>query len=533
MLDRIWNTFMHRVPAVLMVVSGLAVLMPKDALAQDVDKQAQLTIGWGSTIDTFNPAMTPIRDAAPILANIFDTLVWLTPDFKMTPHLATSWNISEDGRTYTFNLRKGVTFHDGTPFNAAAVVANFDYITNKDTQARNLAWLGPCTSAKALDEYTVQVSCSEAYSPLLAQLSTPNFGMQSPTAIKEYGKELGQHPVGTGPFAFSSYKPNQSIVLKRNEKYDWNPPALKRTGPPEIASVTFQIVPNSQARVSQFLAGQSQMIQKTPGIYWNSWKDDSKYTEISVPVTGLGIFAVLNTKRFPTDDLAVRKAIQYAVDKKAVMQLAEAGAYPVSNTPIQEGMTGYDPSLANSYPFDPQKAAALLTEAGWKKTGQFWEKDGKTLTLKLTVISSRPSYQMIAQAMQGFLRQAGMDVQIEQLALSAWFAGSINGDFSLTPLQFACIDPNGLNRFFFPGENFAWSKFADPQLIDLLVEGQKEIDENKRADIYGKAQRIIMDNAVVMPIHQNNDLVVVSNKLKGVIFSGGGFEYLGAASLTK
>ncbi|PDT63945.1 hypothetical protein CO683_41445 [Bradyrhizobium ottawaense] len=533
MLARIWNTLMHRVPAVLMVVSGLTVLMAKDGLTQDIDKRAQLTIGWGSTIDTFNPAMSPIRDAAPIIANIFDTLVWATPDYKMTPHLATSWNISQDGKIYTFDLRKGVTFHDGTLFNAAAVVANFDYITDKDTQARSLPLLGPCTSAKALDEYTVQVSCSEAYSPLLGQLSSPYFGMQSPTAIKEYGKELGQHPIGTGPFVFSSYKPNESVVLRRNETYDWNPPALKRAGPPDIASVTFQIVPNSLARVSQFLAGQSQMIQKTPGIYWNLWKNDRRYTELSVPVAGLGIFAVLNTKRFPTDDLAVRKAIQYAVDKKAVMQLAEAGAYPVSNTPLQEGMIGYDPSLANSYPFDPQKAAALLTEAGWKKTGQFWEKDGKTLSLKLTVISTRPSYQMIAQAVQGFLRQAGMDVQIEPLAVSAWFAGSINGDFSLTPLQLAGFDPSALNRFFLPNENFTWSKFSDPTLIDLLLQGQREMDENKRVDIYRKAQQIITDNAVLMPIHQNNDLVVVSNKLKGVIYSGGGYEYLGAASLIK
>ncbi|XIA67516.1 ABC transporter substrate-binding protein [Bradyrhizobium sp. TZ2] len=532
MTERKWDISKHVAFAAFMGASALT-MMSQPGLAQSADKQAQLIIGWGSTVDSLNPAITTIRDVGPILANIFDTLVWLTPDFKLTPSLATNWDVSEDGKTYTFKLRKDVTFHDGTPFNAAAVVANFEYIIDKDTQAKNLAQLGPCTSAKALDEYIVQLSCAEPYAPLLRVLGTPYYGIQSPTALKKYGKEAGGHPTGTGPFVFSSYKPNESVLLNRNEKYNWNPPALKHSGPPNIASVTFQIVPNSQARVSQFLAGQSQMIQKTPGIYWSSWKNDSKYTQIPVPVSGMGIFALFNTKRFPTDDIAVRRAIQYAVDKKAVLQLAESGAYPISNTPLQEGMIGYDPSLESSYPFDPQKAAALLTEAGWKKPGQFWERDGKTLTLKMTVLSTRPSYQMISQAMQGYLRQAGMDVQIEQLALSAWFAASIAGNFSLTPLQYVAPDPVGLNSFFLPDQYYAWSKFSDPELTDLLRRGQREADEEKRAQIYKKAQKIIMDNAVMIPIHQNNDLVVVSKNLKGVTYMGGGFEYLGAASLTR
>ncbi|WP_210347633.1 ABC transporter substrate-binding protein [Bradyrhizobium diazoefficiens] len=523
MLNRFAST------AAVMATSAMVLSSPM-SFAQAA--KGSVVVGWESTIDTLNPAATALRDVAPITNNIFDTLVWVTPEFKVTPHLATNWNISDDGKTYTFKLRNGVTFHDGTPFNASAVIANFEYIANKDTKARSaIPALGPCLTAKEVDEFTVQVSCSEPYAPLLTQLGLPYLGIQSPAAIKKYGAELGLHPTGTGPFVFYSYKPNESVVLTRNEKYDWSPPALKVKGPPQIASLTFQIVPNAQSRVSQFMAGQSQVMNRTPGVFWNSLKNNSKFTQIPVPVTGLGIFVELNAGRFPTDDLAVRKAIQHSVDKKGVVQLAEVGAFPITSSPISKGMVGYDASLESSYPYDPKKAAALLTEAGWKKSGEFWEKDGKRLTLKLTVISTRPGYVRIAEAIQEYLRKAGMDVQVEQQALPAWFAGGINGDFSLTPMQLVGTDPSVLNGLFMPGAYMYWNKYTNAELQDLLSQGQTEMDENARAQTYKKAQKLVVDSGVLMPIHQNIDLVTVTSKLRGVTYSAGGFEYFGAATL--
>ena len=272
----------------------------------------------GGAADSLNPATTGARDVGPLDVNMFDTLVWLTPDFKVTPDLATYWSISPDKKTYTFHLRQGVTFHDGTPFDAAAVVANIDYITDKTTQSKSaLGLLGPCASAKATAKYTVELTCTTPYAPLLAQLGEPYLGIQSPTAIKKYGPDLGLHPTGTGPFEFVSYAPNQNLVLKRNEAYKWAPPASE-TGPPDIAQITFQIVPSSQARINQFQSGQSQMMQETPGVFWNVLQKTGRYTAIPVAISGMGIFAPINAGTWPTNDLAVRKAIMYAVDKKGV-----------------------------------------------------------------------------------------------------------------------------------------------------------------------------------------------------------------------
>ena len=228
----------------------------------------------------------------------------------------------------------------------------------------------------------------------------------------------------------------------------------------------------------------------------------------------------------------MRKAIQYAIDKKGVIQLAEAGAFPPSNTPLQPGMTGYDASLENSYPYDPAKAEAVLKEGGWTKSGEFWEKDGKRLAFTINAISTVPSYPLLAQAMQGYLRKIGMDVQVQQLAVPAWLAANVNGDMSMTPLQYIGVDPDALHFWFLPGEYFNWSKFSDPKLTASDQRGQQERDPAKRVAIYHEAQKIIMDQAVMMPIRQNIDLVMTTKKMTGLTYSGGGFEYLWAASLT-
>ncbi|HEV7974909.1 ABC transporter substrate-binding protein [Amycolatopsis sp.] len=499
-----------------------------------VDRAAKLTLGWAEPVDTLNPATTGNRDVGPINSNIFDTLIWLTPDFKVTPDLATKWAVSPDNKTYTFTLREGVKFHDGTAFDANAVVANINYITDKSTQSNiALGLLGPCTNAAATAQYTVTISCAKPYAPLLAQLGEPYLGMQSPAAIKQFGKDLGLHPVGTGPFAFVSYTPNQSVVLKRNEDYQWGPAATNHTGPPDIAELTFQIVPSSQARVNQFQSGQSDFMQETPGIFWNTLQKTGRYNAIKFPISGMGIFAPINAGSWPTSDPAVRKAIMYAVDKAGAIKVADDGVFAPANTPLQKGMTGYDAELENSYTYDPAKAEATLQAGGWTKVNGIYQKDGKPLNINITAISSVPEYPLIAQAIQGYLHAVGMDTQVTQLATPAWLAANIGGNMSLTPLQYIAVDPDALHLWFQPGQYFNWSHFTDPALTALIDQGQQEADPAKRQSIYAQAQKIIMDQAVMMPIHENVDLVMTSKKLTGIQYSGGGFEYFGAASMTK
>ena len=514
----------------LLALAALSLAGPGRA----ADRDAKLTVGWAEPIDVLNPALTSARDVGPLLINMFDTLVWLTPDLKATPGLAKSWTVSPDGKTYSFTLRDDVTFHDGAPFDADAVVANVAFITDKKTQSKiSLSLLGPCGQATAAAKYTVEFHCSTPYAPLLLQLGEPYLGMQSPKAIQQYGADLAMHPVGTGPFSLVSYTPNQSLIVKRNDDYKWNPPATNHSGPPDIAQITFQIVPNSQARISAFQSGQSDMMQETPGIFFKMLAAGGRFTAVPVPISGLGIFAPIDAKKWPTSEVAVRKAILYATDKQGVIQLADNGSHPISNTPLEPGMLGYDAALGDMYPYDPAKAEATLKADGWSKNGEFYEKDGKRLTLNLTAIATVPEYPLLAQAIQGYLRKAGMDAQVTQLAVPAWYAANLNAESSLTPLQYVGVDPDALHLWYLPDQYFNFAHFTDPALTDAITQGQQESDPAKRTQFYQQAQKIIMEQALVMPIHLNVDQVMISKNLTGLTWSGGGFEYFGAAQLAK
>ncbi len=520
---------MRRSLAVLFGCSAIA-LSPQLATAQSAGPE--LTIGWAEPIDTLNPATTGARNVGPILSNIFDTLVWLTPEFKVEPLLATDWTVSEDGLTYTFNLRDDVTFHDGTPFNADAVVKNFDYIKDDTTQSKiGLGLLGSCKNAEATAEFTVVVTCEAPYAPLLAQMGEPYLGMQSPAAIEKYGKDLGQHPIGTGPFKFISWAPNQSVVLERFDDYDWMAASLEHEGPADIGKITFSIVPNPQARVNQFQSGQSQVMQQVPGVYWKSLGASGRYQSMQVPISGMGIFLPINASKWPTDDVAVRKAILYAVDVKGVVQLAENGVFPVSRFPLTEGMLGYDASTPDPYPYDPAKATELLEGAGWTKTDGKWMKDGKPLGIIVSAISTKAHYMAIGQAIQGYLNDFGMSAELQGLAVPAWLAANINGEATMAPGQYIGVDPDALHFWFLPDQYFNWSHWSDPELTKLITTGQSLQDDDKRREIYGEVQKIIMDNAVMMPIRQNIDLTMMAPDVKGMTYSGGGFQYFGAASL--
>lgn len=495
------------------------------------DVSQDLTVGWASPPDVLNPATTGARAVGPLVQTMFETLVWLTPDLEVTPGLATEWTTSPDGKTYTFTLKENVTFHDGTPFNAQAVVDNIDYVTDDETQsAVSLGLLGPCLDAEAESEFVVTFSCSTPYAPFLAQIGEPYLAMQSPTAIEEYGRDLGQHPTGTGPFRFVSYAPNQSLVVERNPDYDWAPEAVDQTGPAKLDKITFNFIPNDQSRVGALQSGQAQLIQSTPGVYYKKFADT--YNQKPNPITGLGIFAPINADRWPTSELEVRQAIMYAVDRTDLLEFASAGVYPPNDVPLSKEMLGHDESLSGMYPHDPAKAEQVLKDGGWTKSADGWTKDGKKLSLKITAISTSPTYPLLAQAIQGNLQEVGIEANVEEMGAAAWTDANVEGDMSLTPLTYVAVDPDALSLWFTPGSFYNWSHYTNKDLVSLLEEGRVETDPAKRAEIYSQAQKIIMEQAVLMPIHESQDLLTFSKDLTGLTYSGGGFESFYGASFT-
>jgi peptide/nickel transport system substrate-binding protein len=229
----------------------------------------------------------------------------------------------------------------------------------------------------------------------------------------------------------------------------------------------------------------------------------------------------------------VRQAIMQAVNIEGVIQLAEAGVYEPSYTPLSKGMVGYAPELADMYPHDLDKAAALLEEAGWSKADGMWQKEGQPLKIELTAIATKAHYGALAQAIQGYLREFGMDASVEQLATPAWLAANVNGDASMTPLQYVGVDPDLLHFWFLPDQYFNWSHWSNPELTEIINNARSLQDVKERAAAYQDAQRIIMENAVIMPIRENADLMTMAKNIEGMTYSGGGFQYFGTASVAE
>jgi peptide/nickel transport system substrate-binding protein len=482
---------------------------------------SNITIGWGQVPDNVDPAISGAQTVRSLAINVFQTLIWETPSGQLTPDLATSWKVSPDGKTYTFSLRKGVSFQDGTAFNAAAVVANFKFITAKNTQSVDaLGDLGTCLSATATSTYTVQVHCSTSY-PLLSNLSSPDLGIQSPQALAKYGSNIQFHLVGTGPFEFVKYVPNQSLVLKRWPKFNWPPPALHQSGPAKAAQLTFDFVPSSGSRISELQSGQAQVIEGTPEAYYVKFKGSSQFKDLAVPIAGMGIFMPFDVTKFPTNDTAVRQAISYFFNRPAAIQTALQNAYPQLTTPLQKGVLGYTTNIPQ-YSFDPAKGAQLLSADGWKKSGGVWTKDGKPLSIVLNALANS-NLVTILQAVQGQLATQGIKASIASNGVTAWVNFNAAGSMNLTSLEFANPDPAQMLQWYVPGQYYDnWTKVSDPALTKALQAGQATTSSAEREADYLQAQKIIMSKAYEIPFHVNEDLLTYASSLSGIEYEGGG-----------
>jgi peptide/nickel transport system substrate-binding protein len=482
-----------------------------------------MTEAFGVVVDTFNPAQTGYTADGWIIRDIFDSLVYITPQGKVTPWLATSWTITNGGRTYTFNLRHDVKFQDGTPFDANAVVYNVHYFEDPKTQSKVTSYLGDYVSAKALSQYVFQYNIKTPDSPLLFNWGSWDLGMQSPTALAKYGKDAGNHPVGTGPFMFQSYVRPTTITLVKNPDYNWGPPAIGMTGPAKLDKIVFNVITQPSVLADELMTGQAQYAASMPVLQYKALKSNPAYTPFPIQIAGAGVYTLINNAKFPTNDPAVRKAINMAIDKVGVIKLADAGQFPPTWGPLQAGTYGYDKALDNYYPYNVAKAAQVLEADGWKKVSGIWTKGGKQLTLRWTLIAQAGDYDDMGTAQIGYLTSFGIKVNSVAIAGTAWEASNTNGDFNMTgPLQFSTPDPDLLRLMLGKGQYFNWARYNNPTVWKLLDQGYTTPNGPDRLKIYYQAEQLVEQDAWNLPIRLDENLDMMSSKLKGVKVDFGG-----------
>lgn len=426
--------------------------------AAEESRQNEIVIGLQLEPPTLDLTASPAAAIPQVLLyNVYETLVRLEEDGSISPLLAESYEISDDGLTYTFTLREGVTFHNGDPLSAEDVVFSINNVKDNETHPFTTTF-APIESVEAVDDLTVQVNLSQISANLLFFMTQGQGSILNETAIDT----IENSAVGTGPFLFDSWTVGDSIVLTKNPDY-WADQAL-------LDKVTFRYIPDPNALNNALLAPDG--IDMIAGVsapeLLEVFEGDDRF-EVKTGLTYGEIVLSLNGRNEPLDDVRVRQAISHAIDRQAVVDLAYAGYGEVIGT-FSTPLDPWFKDLTGVYPYDPQQAQELLAEAGV---------EGLTLRMVLPPTSyAERSGEIIASQ----LDEVGIDVEITNVEWGVWLEDVFsNFDFDMSIV--AHVEPNDLGQYGNP--EYYWGNDS-PQVADLIAQADSEPDETTRNEIYGQ-----------------------------------------------
>ena len=514
--------------AILCLAGAVVALLTLRAGLDDADGGNRIVYGLTLNPSGLDPHIHISNELGIPLYSVYDTLIYRHPQtMDFVPGLAERWEMAPDGLSWTFTLRQDVTFHDGTPFNAHAVAANLDRITNPElASGKALALLGPYTGYTIVDDTTITLHLSEPYAPLLDGLSQVYLGIASPTALRQYSKNTYQwHQVGTGPYRLEEVVPGERIVLRRNPDYAWGPVFYAAATDQSVDTVEFRFYTDPATRSLALESGAVQMIGELLPTDVELLLGNTQLRVLRVPIPGQPQQFFFNMKRAPTDELAVRQALLYATNRTEIVDAVFQGQSPVAHGPLTAVTPFYDPAVEALYPFDPAFAQSLLQGAGYGDSDGdgIWDRDGEPLRLTM-VFASWNQTPEVAQLIQSEWRDIGIEVELIRVPdFPTLRSYALEGDFNLIAFYDFGVEASLLNQFYMTGGFNNWSGFSDSELDGWLHEAVRQVDAATRAALYSSVQQRIMEQAVVLPIREYVNLNGTTARLEGVIFSAQGW----------
>jgi len=498
----------------LLAAAGVALtlgVLPGPAAAQT--PPGVLIVGQIAEPKSLDPAAVTAVNDFRILVNVYEGLTrYKSGTLEVEPGLATSWDISEDGTEYTFTLRSGISFHDGTPLNAEAVKFNFDRMLDEnhpyhDTGPFPLSFFfGAVEEVTAVDDLTVKFKLNAPYAPFLSNLAYPTGLIVSPAAVAEHGADFGRNPSGTGPFRFEEWASNEKVVIVRNDDY-WGDAA-------GTEAVVFRPITDSNTRVAEMLAGGIDMMVEVPPTSLSQFQGSGfKIVEQAGPHVW---FLILNAKEGPFADVRVRQAANYAINKAAIVNDILEGTAEVAAGPTPPAFAwAYNESL-EPYPYDPDKARALLADAG---------AEGAKLTFFVTEGGSGMLDPIaMGTAIQADLAAVGLDVKIETYEWNT-FLGEVNpgleGKADMAEMAWMTNDPDTLP--YLALRTGAWPDaggfnsgyYSNPKVDELLEAARTSTDQNERARLYREMQVIVQKDAPWVFVANWKQNAVTSDRVEG------------------
>ena len=470
-------------------------------------------------------AVTAVNDFR-ILVNLYEGLVrYKSGALEVEPALATEWTISDDGTVYEFDLRDDVTFHDGTPLDAEAVVFNFERMLNEDHPFHDTGpfplsfFFSAVERVEAVDEDTVRFTLSEPYAPFLSNLAYPTGLIVSPEAVREHGEAFGRHPSGTGPFRFAEWVPNERVVVERNPDY-WGDQA-------ELEAVVFRPITDANTRVAEMLSGGVDVMVEVPPDNVAMFADDPNFTVHEQAGPHLW-FLILNTRHGPFADKRVRQAVNYAIDKQALVENVLQGTAEIAAGPIPPAFAWAYNEALEPYPHDPERARQLLAEAG---------AGGAKLTFYITEGGSGMLEPVaMGAAIQADLAEVGLNAEIESYEWNT-FLGEVNPGLGeavdMAEMAWMTNDPDTLPYLALrsgatPEEGgFNSGYYANPEVDRLLEQARRSTDQEERARLYKEMQEIVREDAPWAFVANWKQNAVTNDRVEGFALEPSFFLLLG------
>ncbi|BDH46563.1 glutathione-binding protein GsiB [Salmonella enterica subsp. enterica serovar Choleraesuis] len=451
-----------------------------------------IVVAVGSSFTTLDPYDANDTLSQAVAKSFYQGLFGLDKEMKVQKVLASDYQVSSDGKTYTIKLRSDVKFQDGTPFNAEAVKANFDRASNPDNHLKRYNLYKDIASTEAVDDNTVRITLKRPFSAFINVLAHPASVIISPAALKKYGKDIGFHPVGTGPYQFVTWNPTDFVKVKKFDGY-W------QKGEPKLDSITWRPVVDNNTRAAMLQTGEADFAFPIPFEQAALLSKNPKLELVTSPSI-MQRYISMNVTQKPFDNPKVRQAINYAINRQALVKVAFAGyATPASGVvpPDIAGSASFKP-----WPYDPAKARELLKEAGYP--------NGFTTTLWSS--HNHSTAQKVLQFTQQQLAQVGIKVQVTamdagqraaqveakgqkesgvRMFYTGWTASTGEADWALSPL-FASQN--------WPPTQFNTAFYSNPVVDKDLAAALATTDPVQKDKLYRDAQQKIWDDAPWVPL---------------------------------
>jgi peptide/nickel transport system substrate-binding protein len=464
----------------------------------------ELIYALENRIDTLDPNVTTFSDVIRMATHMFDPLLWQPEPGEFIAGLAAEWEVNETADEYTFTFRDDVTFHDGTAFDANAVKFTFDKIIDPETRAQGaFSAMGPYESSEVVDDFQLVVHFTSPFAPFFNSVSGASLAPVSPAAMEELGADFSIHPVGTGPFIFDSYETDQQIRMVKNPDYNWAPTMFEHQGPPYLDAITWRIITEPATRLAALQSGEVHIIQAVPTQEIAGLESSDEFEIIEAVLPGSGWSLMNNVENPPNDDVLVRQALEWGVDKEGLIQVIWQGRYAVSHSPLTSITFGYDPSTSEIYSYDPDRASELLEEAGWTMGDDgVREKDGERLVMGVYYRSDNQEFVDLATFLQAQYKDIGIELELNGLAQAGYFDAVRAGQHNIQFWWGPATDPDGVFRTFFHSSNADGgtnrNRYRNPEVDALIDEAAGTIDPERRRELYFDLQHRMLEEAVMV-----------------------------------